>query len=131
MITTGNVRDLIKTITPTFNKYYVGKLDNKHDKGVCVYAIKNTSGRIIAVGGDEATVSKEACYTILIHWEKNYSTTEEAAQLLYDNLSKLREAQIGPHTLNYIEMLTDVPIDVHTDDSGVYERVIDIKIHYN
>ena len=131
MITTGQVRDLIKTITPSFDRYYVGKLDNKFEKSICVYAIKNTAGRVIAIGGDETTISKESCFTILIHWDKNYSTTEENSQLLYNNLSKLKGAKIGSHTLNYIEMITDSPIDVHTDENGVYERVIDLKIHYN
>ena len=37
---------------------------------------------------------------------------------------------IGKHRINVIELLQNEPIDVGTDDNGIYERVIEMNLYY-
>lgn len=38
--------------------------------------------------------------------------------------------QIGEMQVNYLRLLVPEPVDVGTDDAGVYERVIWVDIYY-
>ena len=127
----ADVREFLKTIEPAFNKYYAGKLDNKYEQSVCVYSLKSQNGRNIAVGGADTTKTQVANFSILIHYNTNYTETENVSKLLYDNIADTKQQNVGHYFINYIEMLSDCAIDLQTDDKGVYERLIDIKIYYN
>ena len=127
----ADVREFLKTIGPAFNKYYAGKLDNKYEQSVCVYSLKSQNGRNIAIGGADTTKTKIANFSILIHYNTNYTETENVSKLLYENIADTKQQLVGHYFINYIEMLSDCAIDLQTDDKGVYERLIDIKIYYN
>lgn len=127
----ADVREFLKTIKPTFSKYYAGKLDNKYEKSVCVYSLKSQNNRNIAIGGKENTKTKINSFSILIHWNKNYTETETISKLLYENIAESKFIDINGNKINYIEMISNEPIDLNTDDNGVYERLIDIRIYYN
>ena len=131
MITTRDMREWLKTLHTKFNKYYAGKLDTKYEDAVCIYTYKSELGRAMAIGGEETTKTKHAMFTILVHVNKNYCETEEKAYALYENIASARHINVGNYNINYIEMLSDKPVDLHTDESGVYERLIDITVYYN
>ena len=57
--------------------------------------------------------------------------TENVSQLLYDTLSNVKHEEIGDFVIDFIELNTDEPVDVHTDDDGIYERVIDFTVYYH
>lgn len=127
----ADLRDVLKTVTPKFSKYYAGKLDNKYEKSVCVYSLKSQNNRNVAIGGAEATKTKIKNFSILIHWNTNYTETETVSELLYENIANTKHQSVGDYIINYIEMISNEPIDLNTDDNGVYERLIDIRIYYN
>lgn len=65
-----------------------------------------------------------------------YLTDEGDLILLDENGEQLLDAGqtgtiIGNHRVLYIRMEVQEPIDVGTDDNGVYERVIWIRIYYD
>ena len=125
------VREWIKTKDPKFDKYYSGKLDAKYQKAICIYSLQSQTGRNVAIGGNETTKTKKNKYSILIHYDKNYVNTENVSQLLYDTLSNVKHEEIGDFVIDFIELNTDEPVDVHTDDDGIYERVIDFTVYYH
>ena len=42
----------------------------------------------------------------------------------------VKDVEINKHTIYMIELLTPEPVDVGTDDKGVYEQVIEVKFYY-
>lgn len=127
MITTKDVREFIKTISRA-EHYYIGMLNNKLDKSIGVYNLKSSGQQPRAIGSEStyATIG----ISLLIHWTNNADETEKAALSLYEQLRTVKNIVINIHTVYMIELLVPEPIDVGTDDKGIYERVIELKIYY-
>nr|DAZ73076.1 MAG TPA: hypothetical protein [Caudoviricetes sp.] len=68
--------------------------------------------------------------SLLIHYTDNARETEEFARRLYETLYGIKNVEIKEHKIYIIELLTEEPIDVGTDDKGVYEQVIEVKFYY-
>lgn len=127
MITLADIRDWLKTFDFA-EHYYIGKLDNKQDKSLGIYTLKRSEPPTGAVGGkctyDIAGVS------LLIHWNNNANDTEITARQIYEKLRTVRNVTINSTQVYMIQLLMPEPIDVGTDDKGIYERVIELKIYY-
>ena len=127
MIHLSDVRDWIKTIFEA-EHYYVGKLDTKYDKSVGVYQRKNPAPPIKAIGQPSSYEVKPV--SILIHWNKNADETEKAAFELYTQLGAVSSLTLNNTHVQFIALLQSEPVDVGTDDNGVFERVIELDIYY-
>lgn len=129
MITLANIRDWLKTFEIAEN-YYIGKLDNKKDKSIGVYSLNKPNSPVIALGGLENTTYNIKSVSVLIHWTKNADETEKAAFDLFDKLLSIKNVQINGIQIYYLKLNVSEPIDVGTDDKGVYERVIEFGLYY-
>lgn len=129
MITLANIRDWLKTFEIAEN-YYIGKLDNKKDKSIGVYSLNKSNSPVIALGGLENTTYNIKSVSVLIHWTKNADETEKAAFDLFDKLLSVKNVQINGIQIYYLKLNVSEPIDVGTDDKGVYERVIEFDLYY-
>lgn len=130
MVELGQVRDYIKTANIAQN-YYIGKLDSKKEKSIGVYQLKKHNDYTRAVGEEGNDRIKRKAISVLIHWNKNAAETERAAYELYEFLKRTQpKTIIGENEISYVQMLQNEPIDVSTDDAGIYERVIEFIIHY-
>ena len=127
MITLANIRDIIKTFNFADN-YYIGKLDNKKDKSIGVYSLKRNDGPVTAIGGD--STYDIIGVSILIHWNNNADDTEVTARQLYEKLRTVKDIKINDRQIYMIQLLFPEPVDVGTDEKGIYERVIEMKIYY-
>lgn len=127
MITLATIRDIIKTFNFADN-YYIGKLDNKKDKSIGVYSLKRNDGPVTAIGGD--STYDIIGVSILIHWNNNADETEIAARQLYEKLRTVKDIKINDRQIYMIQLLVPEPVDVGTDEKGIYERVIEMKIYY-
>lgn len=127
MITVADVRDYIKTFELADN-YYSGKLDNKRDRSFGFYSLKRSEPPLRMVGTEPSF--EIIGISILIHWNNNSTETESAARRLFSALYSARDVKINGHDVYLIELLFPEPIDVGTDDKGVYERIIEMKIYY-
>lgn len=128
MLTCENIKDLLKTKKPTFDKYYVGKLDTKYIKSICVYS--GQTDKTIAIGGKETTKTKSAAFKVLIHYNNNYTTTEKVAAELYESISAIQKEAAGEYIIEFVNMKYGAAIDLHTSDSGIYERMIEFVVYY-
>lgn len=110
---------------------YIGKLDNKKQKSLGVYSRKRDSAEEVALGGREMTSCATKSVSILVHWNKSLSESEEAAQALYSALQSIpTNITIGDVNVCYIALLVQEPVDVGTDDNGVYEFVVWVDFIY-
>ena len=130
MIDLRSVRDYLKT-QGVAEHYYIGKLNSKKEKSVGVYYLNKRNEYARAVGEERNDRAGSKPASILIHWNKNAAETEEAAWRVFEFLRDTQpKTQIGNHEISFIQMLQNEPVDVSTDDFGIYERVIEIIIHY-
>lgn len=128
MLGLADVRDYIKTFKVAEN-YYIGKMDNKKDKSIGVYQRQSNYPPRICIGTESSYERKPI--SVLLHWNKNAKETEEQAFLLYQKLTEaIVPLEIGGTTVFFIDMLNTEPVDVSTDDNGVYERVIEFDLYY-
>lgn len=126
----GQIRDYIKTAKIADN-YYIGKLDSKKDKSIGVYQLKKHNEFERAIGTEENDRIKRKGISVLVHWNKNAAETERAAKKLYDFLKNTQpKTTIGEKQISFIQVLQNEPIDVSTDEFGIYERVIEFIIYY-
>lgn len=127
MIYLSDVRDWLKNLISA-NFYYVGKLDSKNDKSIGVYQRKNPAPPIKAIGQLSSYEIKPI--SILIHWTKNANETERAAYKLYKQLEAVSSLTLNNTHVQFIQLLQSEPVDIGTDDNGVYERVIEFDLYY-
>ncbi len=131
MLGIGDVRDLIAGLGITDNDHvYCGKLDDKKDKSVGVYHLNRTSNVRMAIGGIQNSSYDVKPISALVHWNKSVRDTEKVAQTLYDKLRDIKEERINGTKILFTEMLVSAPVDVDTDDKGIYEMVIELNFYY-
>ena len=129
-MTLAEVRDWLKTISAA-EHFYIGKLDAKQDKSLGVYS-RAALGQPpdIALGGLSCTKTAVKQVSLLLHWNQNAKETEAAAQALFEALQAVGPIQIGQTQVAFLQLLVPEPVDVGTDDNGVYERVIWADFYY-
>ena len=123
----ADVRDYIASLNLSEHTY-MGKMDHKSECSIGVYNSKHENKFKTALGG----VSQESYgvknVSFLIHWNKSPRDTEEASKKLFEALRETRETKTNETTIKFIQLLTNEPVDVGTDDDGVYEMVIEAAV---
>lgn len=109
---------------------YMGKLDAKEEKSIGVYNSKHSAPYHTAIGGPAMQSYGIKRVTFLVHWNRSPRETEEAAEKLCDALLQTRDAVINNEQIKFIQLLTDGPVDVGTDDAGIYEMVAEAAVVY-
>ena len=103
---------------------YIGKLDNKKDHSVGIYHRKGDGLPVTALGGTECSSYDICRISLLIHWDRDVQASEQAAYGIYEKLRELSEADMGDSHVFFVLPQVPEPVDVGTDDKGIYEYVI-------
>lgn len=128
MITLGSIREYISSLDITEDEYvYMGILDAKQERSLGVYNSKHQYNSHKALGGPDLEGYGEKYVTILVHWNKSPRDTEKVAVGLYEMLRRARDIQTEDGTIKFFQLLYD-PQDIGTDDSGIYEWVIETAV---
>ena len=127
MITLANIRDWLKSFKIA-QHYYIGKLDSKQDKSLGVYTLKKSDSPVTAIG--ENSTYDIIGVSLLIHWNNNANETETAARRLFEALRTVKNVEIDDTKIYMIQLLVPEPVDVGTDEYGIYERVIEMNLYY-
>lgn len=131
MLGIGDVRDYIAGLgIADNNNVYCGKLDNKKDKSIGVYNLNRQRPPQTAVGGLNNSSYRIKSISILVHWNTSVRDTEKAAEQLYNMLRDTNNKIINDTKLLFTKMQVDGPVDVWTDDKGIFESVIELDIYY-
>ena len=131
MLGIGDVRDYIAGLgIADNNNVYCGKLDNKKDKSIGVYNLNRQRPLQTAVGGLNNSSYRIKSVSILVHWNKSVRDTEETSEQVYNMLRDTNNKIINDTKLLFTKMQVDGPVDVGTDDKGIFESVIELDIYY-
>ena len=138
-MTVENILNYFETLNTSkglgIENFYIGKLDNKKDKSIGFYNLRAGKENEV-IGGLDNKSDNELNVSILIHWTKKFRETDNFSNLFFDTLLKLQDENtvdnpliIDGFKVNYIEMLSN-NVDIGTDENGIYERTINIRINY-
>lgn len=125
-MTLADVRDYIASLNLS-EHVYMGKLPDKEEKSIGVYNSKHQYPRHVALGGPDQEGYGQKYVTLLVHWNKSPRDTEKVSVELFNKLRRARDATINNETIKFIQPLYE-PQDVGTDDSGIYEMVIEMAV---
>lgn len=109
---------------------YMGKMDSKPDRSIGVYNSKHEQSYKTAIGGPSMRSYGTKQVTILIHWNQSPRETERTAKELFEKLAETNEEKVNDQKIKFIQPLTEEPVDVGTDDSGIYEMIIEAAVIY-
>lgn len=128
-MTTAEFKDFCKTLKTKFDNYYCGRLDSKKNHSLGVYSLRNKE--TIPFGGEDNRKTSERNFSLLIHWDNNYNNTEIKALDLQKELQTIQNVEYGKYNINFIKISFSEPIDVSSDDKGIFERVIELTVYYS
>lgn len=127
-MTLADVRDYIASLNLT-KEVYMGKLPDKPEQSIGVYNSKHQYPPHRTLGGADWQGYGIKHVTLLVHWNKSPRDTEKAATALFDAINIVRDEKINKTTIKFIQLLYDLQ-DIGTDETGVYEYVIEAAVIY-
>lgn len=131
MLTLDDVRGYIGSLGVTVDRnVYIGKLNNKKDHSIGVYHRQGSGPPVMALGGNDYSSYDIRRISLLVHWDRDVQASEQAAYELYEKLKNVSSLSIGDTPINCIILQVPEPVDVGTDDKGVYEYVIWLDFVY-
>ena len=119
-------RDYLKTLNVATH-YSIGKIDNSKDCSLGVYG-DGSSRRVEAIG--RASSYGTFTFRLLLHWNKNADATERSAFDLFEKIRYTTDLDMGDIHVQYLDLDSDAPVSMGTDENGVYEYVITGTIYY-
>lgn len=119
----SDITDYIESLSIA-DHVYMGKLPDKSDKSIGVYNSKHQYPYKVPIGGTQLGSYDLKYITLLIHWNKSPSETEDAAKRLFAAVANTREVTVNNKIIKFVQPLYDLQ-DVGTDDFGIYEMVIE------
>ena len=127
-MTLADVRDYIASLNLT-KEVYMGKLPDKPERSIGVYNSKHQYPYHGTLGGPNQQGYGIKHITLLVHWNKSPRDTEKVATALFDAINIVRDAKKNKTTIKFIQLLYDLQ-DIGTDETGVYEYVIEAAVIY-
>lgn len=126
-MTLKQIRDWLKPQILNISTAYIGKTDPTKENTICIYG-RESSNNKIAIGGISNTSSASKTISILVQWSKNCDTSEQAAQQIYSIFEGTQTTISGIEC--FFQMKNDEPVLIGTNDSDIYEYIIDLNIIY-
>lgn len=123
---TVKIKDYLKTIISECEKWYIGKMDKNQEKAIAIY----TNRRKLAKISEFKNLQSYGILpiTLLLRWTKNYNTAETKANNIYELLD-CSSFFIDDYRCN-INCLYDGPIDLGSDENGIYKFSIELNLLY-
>ncbi len=123
MLPLADIQEYIRGLGIT-DQVYIGKLNNKKDHSIGVYHRRGNGPPPVALGGFESCSYDIRRVSLLVHWDRDVRASERAAYELYEKLKETSSLSIGDTQIHFLALQVPEPVDVGTDDNGVYEYVI-------
>lgn len=123
---TVKVKDYLKTIIKDCDKWSIGKMDENQEKAIAIYSNRRNLAKISNFKSLQSYGILPI--TLLLKWTKNYNTAETKANDIYELLD-CSSFFIDDYRCN-INCLYDGPIDLGSDENGVYKFSIELNLLY-
>lgn len=130
MMKLADIRDYVAKLGIVKNeRCYMGKMDTKHEESIGCYHLRRSGSPRIPLGGQENMTFDVLPVSFLIHWNKNAAQTDQKANELYRILQDLRDITVNNKQIKFCIMQVPYPQDVGTDESGIFEMVIEAEFY--
>lgn len=126
-LTLKQIKDYFKENYKWNESISIGKIDNNQEKAICFYNSKRELAYSPTIGGKNTKSTYVKPITILLRYTKNKNDAEIMAQSIYEFFER-RTFFIDEKRIFTI-MYTEDPIDLGTDDNGIYEYSIEIDLY--
>ena len=131
MMYLNDMLDLVRGLSLVEDGHlYMGKLDGKKERSIGVYNSKHEKAFKTAIGGPACESYGMKYVSVLVHGSRSIRDTEHLAAALFEKLRNVREMQVNEVTIKFIQLLTNGPVDVGTDDAGICEMVMEAAVVY-
>ena len=123
---TVKVKDYLKTVINDCDNWSIGKIDNNQEKAIAIYTNRRQLDSLSKYKNLQSYGMLPI--TLLLRWTKNYNTAETKANEIYELLD-CSSFFIDDYRCN-INCLYDGPIDLGSDENGVYKFSIELNLLY-
>lgn len=123
---TVKVKYYLKSIIKDCDKWYIGKMDDNQEKAIAIYSNRRQLDSLSKFKDLQSYGILPI--TLLLRWTKNYNTTETKANDIYELLD-CSSFFIDDYKCN-INCLYDGPIDLGSDENGIYKFSIELNLLY-
>ena len=111
-------------------KNALGDVYKIQEHSIGIYHRKGEGPPVTALGGREYSSYDICRISVLVHWDKDVRASERAAYKFYEKLQDVSSLVIGETPVHFLILQVPEPVDVGTDDNGVYEYVIWVDFVY-
>lgn len=122
-MTIKEYKDYFKTSFKWNEVISIGKIDNNKEKAICFYNSKRTLPPIKAI---DKNTYKYKPVTILLRYTKNQNEAEIMANSIYEFFDE-KDFTIGEKQVRSKHLYSE-PVNLGTDDKGVYEYSFEIDM---
>ena len=130
MVTLSDIRDYVAKLGIVKNEHcYMGKLITKYEESIGCYHLRRRGAPRIPLGGKENAAFDVLPVSFLIHWNKNAAQTDQKANELYRILQDLKNVTVNNKQIKFCIMQVPYPQDVGTDETGIFEMVIEAEFY--
>jgi hypothetical protein len=130
MMLLKDVRDYLAAFGIAEDEHcYMGIMPDKKEKSIGVYHLRSGRQAVTPIGGQGNRSYGVKAVSVLVHWNRSPTETEEAAVKVYQRLQNTQEQEINGHRIKFIQ-IKDEPVSVGTDESGIFEYVMECLIYY-
>lgn len=130
MMGLADVRDWLRSLDAIGAEWTIGRFEAEKEKRACVYTRSDYSDAVAAIGGRGPTKTLVKRVQVLVHWNRNHRQTEEAAAALYEALRWNPRPTIGTARVSYLDLMLLEPVDLGSDENGIFERTLWLDIYY-
>ena len=123
---TVKVKDYLKTVIKDCDNWSIGKIDNNQEKAISLYSNRRKLDSLSKFKNLQSYGILPI--TLLLRWTKNYNTAETKANDIYELLD-CSSFFIEDYKCN-INCLYNGPIDLGSDENGVYKFSIELNLLY-
>lgn len=126
ILQTVKVKDYLKNVIKDCEKWYIGTMDQNQEKAIAIYSNRRKIDKISNFKNLQSYGILPI--TLLLRWTKNYNTAEAKANNIYELLD-CSSFFIDDYRCN-INCLYGGPIDLGSDENGVYKFSIELNLLY-
>ena len=132
MLPLSSIRDWIASLNIVPDDHvYSGKLDAKKKQSIGVYNRKQEGmPPRTTLGGIDTKKYDIKRISLLVHGDEYQRKTEALAFRLWKAIEQAKDVTINNRSIYIIQFVVPEPVDVSTDDNGIYEFVIWVDFYY-
>ncbi len=131
MIRLRDIRDYVAALDIASDENcYCGKMADKKEKSIGIYPLKNGQNGRMPLGGEKNGSYGVKSVSLLVHWNRSPTESEEAAGAIQEALIACRDRTVNGRKIKFIFLTYDEPIPIDTDENGIYEYAIECLIYY-